>query len=61
MNATLAERSPAVATRLVGALGTVAGLIGMIALMTPSPTELTARNLAGYVVPLVRPVITTGE
>ena len=52
--------SLAVALRPVGALGVSAAIDDTMAAAVPAPAALTARSPMAYVVPLVRPVITTG-
>ena len=52
--------SLAVALRPVGALGVSAAIDDTIAAAVPEPAALTARSPMAYVVPFVRPVITTG-
>ncbi len=51
---------PEVATSDVSASVVVAGVLVTAADSMPSPTEFTARSLILWLVPLVRPVITTG-
>ena len=52
--------SPAVALRAEGALGVSAAIDDTMAAAVPEPAALTARSPTAYVVPFVRPVITTG-
>ena len=58
VQATIRNSLPSVSTvKPVGAPGAVAGVAASeAALAAPSPTELTARSLNAYSVPLVRPV-----
>lgn len=46
---------------IVGAAGVVRGVAEVAAEASPSPTVLIARSFTLYEVPLVRPVITSGE
>ena len=60
VNSTDTEASPAVATKLVGAPGTVAGVPLLEFDAAPAPTLFTAFNFTEYDVPFVKPVITIG-
>ena len=61
VNSIDAEASPAVATKLVGAPGTVAAGVPLLEFdAAPAPTLFTAFNFTEYDVPFVKPVITIG-
>ena len=61
MNSISTEESPGLAARAVGADGVVGGVADTELDASPEPTEFTARNEISYSVPLVRPLIVTGE
>ena len=57
VQATFAEVFPAVATPIVGAFGTLAGVTELDAAdVEPAPTPLVANTVNVYAVPFVRPV-----
>ena len=60
VNVTVTWVSPTVALRPVGALGIARGVEITLAEAVPEPAAFTARSPRAYVVPFVRPVITTG-
>ena len=61
VNAMLVLPLPAVAARLVGASGVVTGVTLTAVEAALLPMMLMARSVTWYGVPLVRPVITSGD
>lgn len=61
MNATDAVVLPAVATRDVGIPGTVYGVAETVVDDGPTVVDVTALKAIVYVVPVVKPVIETGD
>ena len=52
---------PGVTVLTVGAPGTVRGVTETVSEAVPEPAAFTARRATSYAVPLVNPVIVTGE